>query len=165
MWYRNLSDDIVKKYDIICHPMSWIPTLKVLQLVKFLTRWNMHSSDGTKFYNNDKIVSLRALRYFNIKVLDNDIFRGIPNLREVWIPSTVKSHWYRTFLDSVNIKTVVICSEIPFTDREFFNINTSNQIPSGLKIYVPDSALARYREAWKDFPYLSRLYPLSEYHS
>ena len=120
---------------------------------------------GTKFYNNDKIVSLRVLRYFNIKVLDNDIFRGIPNLREVWIPSTVKSHWYRTFLDSVNIKTVVICSEIPFTDREFFNINTSNQIPSGLKIYVPDSALARYREAWKDFPYLSRLYPLSEYHS
>lgn len=83
----------------------------------------------------------------------------------MWIPSTVKSHWYRTFLDSVNIKTVVICSEIPFTDREFFNINTSNQIPSGLKIYVPDSALARYREAWKDFPYLSRLYPLSEYHS
>ena len=47
MWYRNLSDDIVKKYDIICHPMSWIPTLKVPQLVKFLTRWNMHSSDGT----------------------------------------------------------------------------------------------------------------------
>ena len=44
---------------------------------------------------------------------------------------------------------MVICSEIPFTDRGFFNINTSNQIPSGLKIYVPDSALARYREAWR----------------
>ena len=30
-------------------------------------------------------------------------------------------------------------------------------------IYVPDTALSRYKEAWKDFPYLSRLYPLSEY--
>ena len=49
---------------------------------------------GTKFYNNDKIVSLKTLRYFKIKVLNNDIFRKTPNLREVWIPSTVKSHAY-----------------------------------------------------------------------
>lgn len=48
MWYRNLSDDIVKKHDIICHPLSWIPTPKVPQLVKILTRWNMHSPDGIK---------------------------------------------------------------------------------------------------------------------
>ena len=118
---------------------------------------------GTKFYNNDKIVSLKALRFFNIKVLNNDIFRKIPNLREVWIPSTVKSHEYRTFLDSVNIKTVVICSEIPFTDKNFFHVNTYGHIPSDLKVYVPDSALSRYKEAWKNFPYLSRLHPLSEY--
>ena len=115
------------------------------------------------FYNNDKIVSLKALRYFNIKVLNNDIFRKMPNLREVWIPSTVKSHAYRAFLDSVNIKTVVICSEIPFTDKYFFNVNTYGHIPSDLKVYVPDIALPRYKEAWKDFPYLSRLHPLSEY--
>ena len=121
------------------------------------------NSIGTKFYNNDKIVSLKALRYFNIKVLNNDIFRKIPNLREVWIPSTVKSHAYRTFLDSVNIKTVVICSEIPFTDKNFFYVNTYGHIPSDLKVYVPDSALSRYKEAWKNFPYLSRLHPLSEY--
>ena len=121
------------------------------------------NSIGTKFYNNDKIVSLKALRYFNIKVLNNDIFRKIPNLREVWIPSTVKSHAYRTFLDSVNIKTVVICSEIPFTDKNFFHVNTYGHIPSDLKVYVPDSALSRYKKAWKNFPYLSRLHPLSEY--
>ena len=89
----------------------------------------------------------------------------MPNLREVWIPSTVKSHSYRTFLDSVNIKTVVICSEIPFTDKNFFYVNTYNHIPSDLKVYVPDSALSRYKEAWKNFPYQSRLHPLSEYHS
>lgn len=118
---------------------------------------------GTKFGYNDKIVSLKVLRYFNIKVLNNDTFRKMPNLREVWIPSTVKSHAYRIFLDSVNIKTVVICSEIPFTDKNFFNVNTYGHIPSDLKVYVPDPALSRYKEAWKNFPYLSRLHPLSEY--
>ena len=118
---------------------------------------------GTKFYNNNKIVSLKALRYFKIEYLNSDIFRDMANLREVWIPATVKSHWYRTFLGSGNIKIVVICSEIPFTDRGFFNVNTYGHIPSDLKVYVPDTALSRYKGAWKNFPYLSRLHPLSEY--
>ena len=87
----------------------------------------------------------------------------MPNLREVWIPSTVGSHWYRTFLESENIKIVVICSERPFTNKNFFNVNTCDHIPSDLKIYVPDTSLSRYKEAWKDFPYLSRLHPFSEY--
>lgn len=107
---------------------------------------------------------MKELRFFNIKVLNNDIFRDMSNLREVWIPSTVKSHAYRAFLGCVNIKTVVICSQIPFTDKEFFNVNSYYDIPSDLKVYVPDSALSRYKEAWKNFPYLSRLHPLSEYH-
>jgi len=119
---------------------------------------------GTLFRGNSNIKTLKELRFFNIKVLNNDIFRDMSNLREVWIPSTVKSHAYRAFLDCVNIKTVVICSEIPFTDKEFFNVNSYYHIPSDLKVYVPDSALSRYKEAWKNFPYLSRLRPLSEYH-
>ena len=106
---------------------------------------------------------MKALRHFKIEHLNADIFRKIPNLKEVWIPSTVKSHGYRTFLESENIKIVVICSEMPFTDRSFFNVNTYGHIPSDLKVYVPDIALSRYKEAWKDFPYLSRLHPLSEY--
>ena len=118
---------------------------------------------GTNFYNNNKIVSLKALRHFKIEYLNSDIFRNMPNLREVWIPDTVKSHWYRTFLGSENIKIVVICSEMPFTDINFFNVNTYGHIPSDLKVYVPDTALSRYKEAWKNFPYLSRLHPLSEY--
>ena len=121
------------------------------------------SSIGTKFYNNNKIVSLKALRYFKIQELGNDTFGDMSNLREVWLPATVKAHWYRTFLDSPNIKIVVLLSEVPFTDRSFFNINTYGHIPSDLKIYVPDTALLRYKEAWKNFPYLSRLHPLSEY--
>lgn len=108
-------------------------------------------------------MSLKALRHFKIEHLNADIFRDIPNLKEVWIPSTVKSHGYRTFLESENIKIVVICSEIPFTDRSFFNVNTYNHIPTDLKVYVPDTSLSRYKEAWKNFPYLSRLHPLSEY--
>ena len=118
---------------------------------------------GTKFYNNDKIVSLKALRYFNFTELPSDCFSRMPNLREVWIPATVKSHWYRTFLVSVNIKTVVICSEIPFTDETFFNVNTYDHIPSDLKVYVPDTALSRYKEAWKGFRYANRLHSMSEY--
>ena len=123
------------------------------------------SSIGTKFYGNKKIVSLKALQFFKIKELPSDVFSEMPNLKEVWLPATIKSHWYRTFLGSENIKIVVICSEMPFTDRGFFNVNSSNHIPSDLKIYVPDTALSRYKEAWKNFPYLSRLHPLSEYHS
>ena len=118
---------------------------------------------GTKFRGNSNIKTLKDLRFFNIKVLNNDIFRDMSNLREVWIPSTVKSHAYRTFLYSGNIKTVVICSEIPFTNKDFFTVNNNNDIPSDLKVYVPDTALSRYKEAWKNFPYLSRLHPLSEY--
>lgn len=118
---------------------------------------------GTKFYNNNKIVSLKALRHFKIEYLDSDIFRNMSNLREVWIPDTVKSHYYRTFLGSENIKIVVICSEMPFTDGTFFNVNTYDHIPSDLKVYVPDTALSRYKEAWKGFRYANRLHPLSEY--
>ena len=47
LWYRNLSYDIVKKHYVICHPFSWIPSLKILKLVELLTRWYMHSPDGT----------------------------------------------------------------------------------------------------------------------
>ena len=108
---------------------------------------------------------MKALRYFKIEYLYNDVFRNMPNLREVWIPSTVRHHAYRAFLGSENIKIVVICSEMPFTDKEFFNVNNYYDIPSDLKVYVPDTALSRYKEAWKNFPYLSRLRPLSEYHS
>ena len=106
---------------------------------------------------------MKSLRHFKIERLFPDVFRRIPNLKEVWIPATVKSHGYRTFLDSPNIKIVVICSEIPFTDRSFFNVNSNNYIPSDLKVYVPDTALTRYKEAWKNYPYLSRLHPMSEY--
>lgn len=122
------------------------------------------SSIGTKFYNNNKIVSLKALRYFKIQDLNNDIFRGMSNLREAWIPATVTHHAYRTFLDCPNIKIVVILSETPFTRNDFFNVNTYAHIPQDLKVYVPNRLLPIYKEAWKNFPYLSRLHPFSEYH-
>ncbi len=120
-------------------------------------------SIGTVFNGNKKIVSLKALRYFKINTLNNDVFRYMSNLREVWIPSTVTHHAYRTFLDCPNIKKVVILSETPFTRRDFFNVNTYAHIPQDLKVYVPDTLLSIYKEAWKDFPYISRLHPLSEY--
>lgn len=121
------------------------------------------SSIGFTFYNNKDIVSLKALRYFKIQVLNNDIFRGMSKLREVWIPPTVTLHAYRTFLDCPNIKKVVILSETPFTRSDFFNVNTYAHIPQDLKVYVPNRLLPIYKEAWKDYPYLSRLHPLSEY--
>jgi hypothetical protein len=118
---------------------------------------------GQVFTSNKKIVSLKALRYFKIQDLNNDIFRWMTNLREVWIPPTVTHHAYRTFLDCPNIKKVVILSETPFTRGDFFNVNTYAHIPQDLKVYVPNRLLPIYKEAWKDYPYLSRLHPLSEY--
>ena len=118
---------------------------------------------GEVFTSNKKIVSLKALRYFKIQDLNNDIFRWMTNLREVWIPPTVTHHAYRTFLDCPNIKKVVILSETPFTRIDFFKINTYAHIPKDLKVYVPNRLLPIYKEAWKDYPYLSKLHPLSEY--
>ena len=99
MWYRNLSDDIVKKDDIICHPLSWIPTPKVPQLVKFLTRWNMHSPDGiktafdhwfnpigTKFYDNPKIESFDELVRFKASQLKAGMFQGCKKLKYISVP-------------------------------------------------------------------------------
>ena len=101
MWYRNLSDDIVKKHDIICHPLSWIPTPKVPQLVKFLTRWNMHSPDGIKtafehwfnpigtvFQNNTKIKSFDELTKFKGSLLRSGMFQGCTNIQFVSVSYT-----------------------------------------------------------------------------
>ena len=106
---------------------------------------------------------MKALRYFKIEYLNNDIFRDMANLREVWIPPTVIRHANRTLLGCPNIKKVVILSETPFTRSDFFNVNTYAHIPQDLKVYVPNRLLPIYKEAWKNFPYLSRLHPLSEY--
>ena len=104
MWYRNLSDDIIKKHDIICHPMSWIPTPKVPQLVKFLTRWNMYSPDGIKtafdhrfnpigtiFQNNTKIKSFDELAKFKGSLLRGGMFEGCTNLQFISVPYTTAS--------------------------------------------------------------------------
>lgn len=87
----------------------------------------------------------------------------MPNLREVWIPSTVKSYWYRTFLESPSVKIVVILAKVPFGDNTLFNINTFGGIPKNLQIYVPDESIEAYKEAWKGFKYANRLHPMSEY--
>ena len=118
---------------------------------------------GTVFYSNDKIVSLKALRYFNFAELPSDAFSCMPNLREVWIPATVKSHWYRVFLSSPSVKIVVILAKVPFGNKNLFYMNTFNEIPKNLRIYVPDESIEAYKEAWKGFRYANRLHPLSEY--
>ena len=134
MWYRNLSDDIVKKYDIICHPMSWIPTLKVLQLVKFLTRWNMHSPDGikpvveccfnpigTKFTNNKDIRDFKEFKLFkDIIVLGQVIgsyvsFSNCTNLSSLELPESLVTLSYQAFFNTglkeitipVNVKEIL----------------------------------------------------------
>ena len=121
------------------------------------------SSIGTKFYNNDKIVSLKALRYFNFAELPSDAFSCMSNLREVWIPATVKSHWYRVFLSSPSVKIVVILAKVPFGNKNLFYMNTFDEIPKNLRIYVPDESIEAYKEAWKGFRYAYRLHPMSEY--
>lgn len=121
------------------------------------------SSIGTKFYNNDKIVSLKALRYFNFAELPSDAFSCMSNLREVWIPATIKSHWYRVFLSSPSVKIVVILAKVPFGNKNLFYMNTFDEIPKNLRIYVPDESIEAYKEAWKGFRYAYRLHPMSEY--
>ena len=126
MWYRNLSDDIFKKHDIICHPMSWIPTPKVPQLVKFLTRWNMHSPDGIKpvveccfnpigtvFAYNKQITSFRGFKLFTgIKVLGEATpryvsFSNCTNLETIELPNSLVILSYQSFFNT-GLKEITI---------------------------------------------------------
>jgi len=120
---------------------------------------------GTKFYNCNDVKRFKELQYFKIQYLNNDIFRNMSNLEEVWIPSTVKGCGGRIFLGCENLKNIIMLGDTPIGDNLLFNKDTAFRIPAKLCIYVPDKALNTYKKTWMNYKYVDRVHPMSEYHS
>ena len=116
------------------------------------------------FYSNSKIRIFKEFaKFINITIISNDIFGNCPNLEEVWFPPNIKQHWYRMFLDTPNLKRVVIIGNPQWLERNIFDKDTMGRIPPDLKVYIPDQYLPKYKEDTKSWQWNDRIYPLSQY--
>ena len=125
-------------------------------------------NDGYKtsalFYNNPKIRVFKEFsKFVNLTTVGNDIFRSSTNLEEVWFPPNITKHQYRPFLDSPNVKRVVITGNPNWLQDTTFNKDTYWRIPPELKVYIPDQYLPKYKEDTKGWLWNNRIRPLSSY--
>lgn len=129
------------------------------------------SSIGTKFRGNSNIKTLKDLRFFTS--LDDDtqqIVANCLNLIEVWVPETMThiASWFS--LGTPRLKTVVMCGKTPpALSSNFMYIDTSYNYPKGLRIFVPDDAISKYKQKWanisnNNMKIIKFIYPMSEYH-
>ena len=92
-----------------------------------------------------------------------------PNLREVWIPQSMTyiDSWFS--LQSPNLRTVVMCGKTPpALSPSFMYIDTNYNYPKGLRIFVPDNAVSKYKQKWANISngnmkIIKFIYPMSEY--
>ena len=128
------------------------------------------SSIGTKFRGNANIKTLKDLRFFTS--LDDDaqqIVAYCPNLIEVWVPESMTfiGSWFS--LGTPRLKTVVMCGKTPPSlSLNFMYIDTQYNYPKDLKIFVPDDAVAKYKQKWANISnkitkIVSFIRPLSDY--
>lgn len=126
---------------------------------------------GTKFSGNSNIKTLKDLRFFTS--LDDgtqQIVANCPNLIEVWVPETMThiASWFS--LGTPRLKTVVMCGKTPpALSSNFMYIDTSYNYPKGLRIFVPDDAISKYKQKWanisnNNMKIIKFIYPMSEYH-
>ena len=134
-----------------------------LSMYEVLKLTNAGNTDAL-FYNNSKIRVFKEFsKFINITIIDNDTFGSCPNLEEVWFPHNITKHWYRTFLDTPNLKRVVITGNPQWLERNIFNKDTMGRIPPDLKVYIPDQYLPKYKEDTKSWQWNERIRPLSQY--
>ena len=125
---------------------------------------NDSKGNSVLFYNNPKIRVFKEFsKFVNITIVGNDIFRNCPNLEEVWFPPNITTHWYRPFLDTPNLKKVVITGNPKWLQNTTFNKDTFWNLPSELKVYIPDQYLPKYKEDTKGWLWNNRIRPLSQY--
>lgn len=116
------------------------------------------------FYNNSKIKVFKEFSKFaNITTIDNIMFGGCTNLKEVWFPPNITQHWYNPFYNSPNVKRVVITGNPNWLQNTTFNIYASGRLPPELKVYIPDQYLPKYKEDTKGWLWNDRIRPLSSY--
>ena len=116
------------------------------------------------FYGNSKIKIFKEFaKFINLTIIGNDIFRYCKNLEEVWFPPNITKHWYRPFLNSLNLKRVVITGNPNWLQNTTFNKDTAWNIPPELKVFIPDKYLPKYKEDTKGWSWNDRIYPLSQY--
>ena len=124
----------------------------------------LDGNSSALFYNNSKIRVFKEFsKFVNITTVGNDIFGKCTNLEEVWFPPNITLHWYRPFLDSPNVKRVVITGNPNWLKNTTFNKDTFWRIPPELKVYIPDQYLPKYKEDTKGWLWNNRIRQLSQY--
>ena len=74
-------------------------------------------------------------------------------------------------LGTPRLKTVVMCGKTPpALSSNFMYIGTNYDYPKGLRIFVPDNSVSKYKQKWANISngitkIVSFIRPLSEYHS
>ena len=122
------------------------------------------------FRGNSNIKTLKDLHFFTS--LDDgtqQIVAYCPNLIEVWVPESMTfiGSWFS--LGTPRLKTVVMCGKTPpFLSSNFMYIDTNYNYPKDLKIFVPDDAVAKYKQKWANISNVttkidSFIRPLSDY--
>ena len=70
---------------------------------------------------------------------------------------------------SPNLRTVVMCGKTPpALSTSFMYINSNYDYPKDLKIFVPDDAVAKYKQKWANISngntkIIKFIHPMSEY--
>ena len=112
------------------------------------------------FRGNKHLKTLKDLRFFtSLDDIAQQIVANCPNLVEVWVP-----------LGTPNLRTVVMCGKTPpRLSSNFMYIDTGYNYPKYLKIFVPDDAVAKYKQKWANISngntkIIKFIHPMSEYH-
>jgi len=123
------------------------------------------------FRGNKHLKTLKDLRFFtSLDDIAQQIVANCPNLVEVWVPESMTfiGSWFS--LRTPNLRTVVMCGKTPpHLSSNFMYIDTGYNYPKDLKIFVPDDAVAKYKQKWANISngntkIIKFIHPMSEYH-
>ena len=122
------------------------------------------------FRGNKHLKTLKDLRFFtSLDDIAQQIVANCPNLVEVWVPESMTfiGSWFS--LRTPNLRTVVMCGKTPpRLSSNFMYIDTDYNYPKDLKIFVPDDAVAKYKQKWANISngntkIIKFIHPMSEY--
>ena len=123
-------------------------------------------SDSLEFVGSEAFLNMTTLKTLNVpdsvKTIEYGAFAVMTGCTAVTLGSGITSLAAYSFGDCTKLKSFTIKATTPPTFRRLFYAQGgtySGEYPSGLKIYVPSSALEAYKDAWN--PYADIIYPIS----
>lgn len=111
----------------------------------------MNSSDFGIANNYDNCTLLDLSRVTGITEVPSYAF-DYTNLESVYLPATIEMIGYRAFADCQNLSSLTCYAMTPPVLEDY----VFEDIPEGLVVYVPASAISQYKDAegWKNFTIL-----------